>query len=193
MIIQALTGKMDKLVNIIALSLCFVVFSVTSVNADDPSVSREYKIKAAYLYNLIKFVNWPSQVNHADSGITHICVYGNSPFEDHLNKLTTKKAKGRTIEISTIKAEQPIDSCNILFIPNAQDGSSQELSKILLHQIGNKPILTVGENNQFLDQGGLISLVVADNNVQLQIHLTKAKGIGFVISGNLLEIAKTVK
>ncbi|MCP3907205.1 MAG: YfiR family protein, partial [Oceanicoccus sp.] len=120
------------------------------------------------------------------STTTNICVYRANPFDGHLNKLSSRKAKGREITINYLKTDDDRSNCHILFIPNAH------ADEIQLIEQSDQSILTVGENQSFLTDGGLISLVVANNNVQFQINLTKAKQLGFEISGNLLEIAKIV-
>ncbi len=177
---------MHKPSTLISRYLCLLAFIAAPALANEDIVSREYKIKAAYLYNLIKFVNWPV-TEQLSNTTTNICLYGDNPFDGHLDKLSTRKAKGRNIQVSYLKANQDQSSCHILFI-----SSSSSANTTLLTQ-EHPYLLTVGEDNQFLDNGGLISLVVANNNVQLQINLTKAKMLDFEISGNLLEIAKVVK
>jgi hypothetical protein len=184
---------MHKLATNIILVFCILGLSVSQSNAEDTTISREYKIKTDYLFNLIKFISWPVQSNQRKPITTQICIYGVSPFDRYLDKLSNKKAKGRAIKISYIDYEKSIDSCTIIFVPRPINTADLKFSKALLNDVGNKPILTVGESNHFLDQGGLINLAIAENNVQLHINLTKAKGIGFEISGNLLEIAKVIK
>jgi len=158
----------------------------------EESISREYKIKAAYLFNLIKFVNWPSgaQKTMNSDGETRICVFGDNPFAQHLEKLTTRKAKGRGIDINYVDGPDIPSSCNIVFIAASNADSAQ----MLTHSAeASSPPLTVGENASFVDSGGIVGLGVEDNSVQLQINLTQAKKTGFEISGNLLEIAEVVK
>lgn len=158
----------------------------------DENISREYKIKAAYLYNLIKFVNWPTdaQSDMNNDGQTLICVFGHNPFAKHLEKLSSRKAKGRGIEVKYVSDQDAPQTCNIVFISEENNNSSNML---LSSQNIELPPLTVGENSSFVDSGGIVGLVVEDNSVQLQINLTQAKKTGFEISGNLLEIAEVVK
>ncbi|WP_159931068.1 YfiR family protein [Oceanicoccus sp. KOV_DT_Chl] len=152
----------------------------------EENFAREYKIKAAYLYNLIKFINWPA--SHTPEAATNICIVGNNPFDTYLDKLTTRTAKGLPINVRLLATTDEINNCHITFFSH-KAGSNPKL----IDRASRYPQLLVGENMQFLDNGGLISLVVVDNNVQLQINLTRAKATGFEISGNLLEIAKIVK
>ncbi|MEE8058075.1 MAG: YfiR family protein [Pseudomonadales bacterium] len=187
---------MDKSVTKLRLALCLLVFFVMpGLALADDVTSREYKIKAAYLYNLIKFIHWPTRTSRQSSSqddipqlATSICVYGKNPFSQHLNKLTTRQAKGRPIEISYIKKEEKLPRCDIVFI--AKDS---QFPTEILNELFKQPLLTVGESRSFLNSGGIIGLVVKNNKVQLQINLTQAKTIGFEISGNLLEIAKYIK
>ena len=178
--------------------MALFLFAVTGSGATgtDEFISREYKIKAAYLYNLIKFVNWPpsaSPPQTKEPAATTICVYGYNPFSHHLDKLNDRTAKGLPIKVSYIDGESldsqaALPDCNIVFIAKS---TPQQTS--VLQQMIDQPLLTVGGHSDFLDDGGIIGLVVDENKVQLQVNLTQAKKLGFEISGNLLEIAKIVK
>ena len=187
---------MGKFVVHIVVTLYLVTGTSCGITAADELVSREYKIKAAYLYNLIKFVNWPSSAkkqHKTEPPATKICVYGYNPFSNHLDKLTERTAKGLPIKVTYIDnlqadSKHALPGCHIVFI-----SKSTPLQTSLLQAMSDQPLLTVGGHRNFLDDGGIIGLVVDKNNVQLQINLTQAKKLGFEISGNLLEIAKTVK
>lgn len=158
----------------------------------EKTISREYKIKAAYLYNLIKFVNWPSAASSEMQtlGHTSICVLGHNPFLTHLEKLGSRQARGRGIDVKYIVRLEPPHYCNIIFISGQNENSSQLLNN---SQLMSPSALIVGEGADFVDGGGIVSLVVNNNNVKLRINLTQAKKIGFEISGNLLEVAEVVE
>jgi hypothetical protein len=147
--------------------------------------SDEYSVKAEYLYNLTKFVTWP----HSEpSSSINICVYGQNPFGTRLDQLTTKTAKGLPIVIKYQSTDPAGDLCHIVFF------SHNDITPLdSFHSNGNQPQLLVGEDDSFLDRGGLISLVSMQKNVRLHINLTAAKRLGFKISGNLLEISASVK
>lgn len=156
--------------------------------------SREYKIKAAYLYNLIKFVNWPEENNdeaeqqQETAEDIKICVYGENPFGTYLNQLSERRAKNRDITVLYIDSPDAISNCQLLYVSRA----SKETATILT-SIENTPILSIGETTDFTTRGGIVGLIIKNNNVQLQINLTQAKTVGFEISGNLLEIARIIK
>lgn len=175
-----------KYADLFSLLIILVCMSNSVDSRADIDTSDEYKIKAAYLYNLIKFIQWPTGKDRFL--VTHICIVGSNPVFNAFKKLSNRKAKGRPIEIHYHSDTDRLDRCNMLFIP--RDYSN---SRSLLSFISSSPILTVGERPSFIEQGGIVSLVVARNKVQLHINQSQAKSIGFEISGNLLEIAKIVK
>ena len=173
----------------------WMLMFATSSSVASPEFSREYTIKAAYLYNLTKFINWPPlESTHLSTESTNrtntvICTYANNPFDkSELEKLKQKQSRGKPISVQHITDGAPIDGCAMVFI-----AGSEEKTALYLNKIANPGVLTVGENDQFLQQGGVVALVLKDNRIQLQIHLTRAKAAGFSISSNLLEIAKVVR
>jgi hypothetical protein len=152
----------------------------------DIGTSDEYKIKAAYLYNLIKFIQWPKDDKLLL--VTRVCIIGSNSILKPFTNLSHRKVKGRPIEIHYQSDSGRLDRCNMLFIPS--DYSNPEN---LLSLISSSAILTVGEKPSFLEQGGIVSLIVASNKIQLHINQSQAKSNGFEISGNLLEVARIVK
>lgn len=153
-------------------------------------LSREYRIKAAYLYNLTKFITWPDEKSWgADAPIT-ICVFGFNPFDSYLDKLGERTAKNRRIELRYLSVDKAVglDKCQILFV--SQYNTIQP--ELLKTPVPAQPMLTVGDDPDFIAHNGLIGLVAVGNNVQLDVHLTRARQAGFTVSANLLEIAHQV-
>lgn len=151
---------------------------------------REYRIKAAYLYNLTKFITWPDETaqNNKDSPVV-ICIYGYNPFGQYLEKLRERQVKGRSIDIRYLDEKQATSGCQVLFISQ----HNTTFPKMLGAPPPYPPILTVSDNEDFLARGGLVSLVTVSNNIQLEINLTRAKQTGFTISANLLEVARKIE
>lgn len=185
---------MDKFVARLSTVLClFCLIGMPAPAVAENIVSREYKVKAAYLYNLIKFINWPPTPGNTLPATpaalaTRICVYGENPFSNHLDRLTNRQAKGKAIEILYVDEGDTLPRCDILFLAGGNQATFDMQGKLF-----NLPILTVGESTAFLDAGGIIGLILEQNNIQLQINLSQAKKNGFEISGNLLEIAKQIQ
>lgn len=178
-------------------------------HTDRVTAPREYQIKAAYLLNLIRFVNWPV----ADSDIeqrTNICLLGKNPFGRHLERLNNLRANEKIIQVSYhdnhrdghliddyehhkvghSESHTDLSQCEIIFI--SSDNTDQKMLLDMANTVAQQA-LTVGEAEDFIDQGGLVALVVNYNRIELNINLSEAKRSGFEISGNLLEITQKVK
>ena len=191
--IRPLIRCFSQLKFILALPLLIIaspIFSQTSTQITTevtPSHSDlEYRIKAAYLYNLSKFIQWPGETADSQEPID-ICLFGSNPFNDYIYKLEQRKARGRPIKIIDNPASEQLTNCEIIFVPVNASKSNEFLASLK-----STNILTVGESDVFIGQGGIINLNLENGRVQLTINNTKAKNSGFIISANLLEIARKV-
>lgn len=178
---------MQTSLKLCALSTVLALLLVMPARAED--LSREYRIKAAYLYNLSKFIVWPDEDAQPKKTPITICVYGYNPFENYLEKLRDRPVRERVIAVRYVEERQPIDDCQILFISQHNTNTPRMLNSPPPYP----PILTVSDDEDFLSRGGLVSLVTVNNNVQLDINLTRAKQTGFSVSANLLEIAHRIQ
>lgn len=170
-----------------ALSPLLALLIIMPARSED--LSREYRIKAAYLFNLSKFIIWPDETSHpADEPIT-ICVYGYNPFENYLEKLEGRLVRQRPIAIRYVDEKASTDECQMLFISQHNAG----MPKLLAAKPPYPPILTVSDDEDFLSRGGIVSMVTVNNSIQLDINLTRAKQAGFSISANLLEVAHRIQ
>ncbi len=163
----------------------------TAVSAQSgASVITEYEIKAAFLYNFAKFVDWPEEIAGTDSGKIYIGVLGQSPFGGVLEKIVQdRRIDGRTIVIKEFKRLQELDFCHILYISNSE---SRRLRRIF-GQLSKENTLTVGESNDFLTKGGVIRLVNKRNKVRFEIDLEAANKAQLTISSRLLKLAENLK
>lgn len=169
--------------------LSLLALLTIAARADTDDLSREYRIKAAYLYNLGKFITWPNEDDMPKDAPITICVYGYNPFENYLDKLRERQIRGRAIAVRYVGERDTVDGCQLLFI--SQHNTTQP--KVLNAPPPYPPILTVSDDQDFLNRGGQVSLITVSNNVQLDINLTRAKQAGFSVSANLLEIAHRIQ
>jgi len=169
--------------------LSLLALAAIAARASSDDLSREYRIKAAYLYNLGKFITWPDENDMPKDAPITLCVYGYNPFGNYLDKLQERQIRGRSIAVRYVGEHDAVAGCQLLFI--SQLNTTQP--KLLNAPPPYPPILTVSDNQDFLDRGGEISLVTVSNNVQLDINLTRAKQAGFSVSANLLEIAHRIQ
>lgn len=167
--------------------LCWLACWPHAGGADE--LAREYRIKAAFLYNLSKFVTWPDEPPANAAIPLTICIYGYNPFERYLEKLQERTVKGRPIAIRYVAENAGVEGCQLLFMSR----HNTSLPELLQQKPPYPPVLTVGDDADFLARGGLVSLVRVSNSVQLDINLTRAKQSGFKVSANLLEVARKVE
>jgi hypothetical protein len=174
------------------------LFGATAARASD-ELSREYRIKAAYLYNLIKFVTWPDETTMAADSPLTLCVYGYNPFGSYLERLESRRVRNRSLEVRYVAERQSSAGCHLLFISQHNTRAPSVLRNVRQPSSPATDVsaatvsLTVGDDADFLSHGGLIALVDIANNIQLDINLTQARQLGLQVSANLLEIARRVE
>jgi hypothetical protein len=158
------------------------------VQADD-SISKEYQVKAAYLYNFAKFVEWPAQrFANAEAPLV-IGVFGENPFGDELRAIARNhKINGRDIVILPVTTSAEARAAQMVFFSAAEDAhAAQELGKI--REAG---VLTVGESEKFIAAGGMIAFVREGDKVRFEINAEAAEQQGLKISAQLLKLAKPI-
>jgi hypothetical protein len=149
--------------------------------------STEYRVKAAFLLNFTKFAAWPvSAAMPADSPLS-ICILGDDPFGPVLDqKLDGETLNGRKLVARRVHPEEA-NSCSVLFVP----GAGKTVRPVLA---GLRPgVLTVGEGQEFLREGGMIAFITDDGHVRFNVNLKAARKGGIEISSKLLNVARTVE
>lgn len=149
----------------------------------------EYRVKAQYLYSLSKFIVWPGEHAWRSSSPLDVCVYGSNPFSTHLEELRPQAARSHPIVVRVVGPQRSALGCRILFVGADNDMPPQLASG----ELAAAGVLTVGESEEFLRRGGLVSLVTEDNAVRIGLNYTRAKEAGFVIDGGLLDVAKKLE
>lgn len=145
---------------------------------------REYEIKAAYLYNFIKYVDWPISKDTVTIG-----VLGGNPFGAALAPLNGKIVKGRRIVVKEIASVRDTQNCQIIFVSSSEKQRLQEI----FENSKNGHVLTVGEMQGFAQDGGIINFIEENNKVRFEINADAARRTGLSISSELLKLAKLVK
>lgn len=169
--------------------LPLLVLTAFASRASCDDLSREYRIKAAYLYNLGKFITWPDENTMPKDAPITLCVYGHNPFDNYLDKLQERQIRGRAIAVRYVGEHDAVEGCQLLFISQL----NTTLPKLLGAAPPYPPLLTVSDDQDFINHGGEVSLVTVNNNIQLDINLTRVKQAGFSVSANLLEIAHRIQ
>jgi len=145
--------------------------------------STEYRIKAAFLYNFTSFVTWPEDPAGA-SGFT-LCVLGDDPFGNLLDKLAGKSVNGAQLVIRRLDDLVLLEECRLVFFSEtASDQIDDALAR--LHELA---VLTVSDIHGFTDRGGIIEFRIIANKVRFDINLGAAESAGLGISSKLLSLA----
>jgi hypothetical protein len=186
--IQKQVGKTNKIFLLILLYTWTFITLNASAESDD-LISGEFKIKAAYLYNFLKFTDWTDEVFPDTSGIIRITILGEDPFGDAFDRLEGRTIKGKVLQITRISSIQDFDICHLLYICN----SEMERLKEVIDLLKDSGVLTVGESEEFTQHGGIIGFFVEEDAVHFIINLTTAERSGIKFSSQLLQIARVVR
>lgn len=152
--------------------------------------AEESLVKAAYLYNFGKFVEWPSAAFRQPGDPVVICVLGDERTSDVLeHSVSGKRANGRPIQTRRPHSPSEFKSCHILFIGFSEKAHIEEV----LHEVGRSSVLTVGQSADFLSLGGMINLALRDRTIELEIDPDVSNLAGLRISSRLLVVARIVK
>lgn len=163
--------------------LPFLLVGLCSAFAGGQEVSTEYRVKAAFLYQFLNFVDWP---DGASTGPITICVAGRNPFGSVLEETVSgETVRDRPIRTRVILSPEP--GCEVVFVPRGAAMGAY------LRAAAGTPTLTVGESPDFIASGGIVNFVIEDNNVRFQISPAAAARVGVRISSRLLQIAYIVQ
>jgi hypothetical protein len=145
----------------------------------------EYAVKAAYLYNFTKFVEWPPGTFASADAPLRICIAGANPFGDALGALVGKTVDSHPVEVRHIPTATGLESCHVVFLGRAEQGRF----KTVLAKLARLPILTVSDIDDFARAGGMIGLVEAERSIRFAINLTVARQAKLKLSSQLLKLA----
>jgi hypothetical protein len=183
-----------------------LVLFIGSQARSDSTASREYQVKAAFLYNFIKFIEWPKEKVTDSNEPMIIGVIGQDPFGNAFDPLETKDTKSKKVFIKRFKSWEElkksgekdksslerqvkaIQKCHLLFICPSEEKNLKEV----LNLVKGHSILTVGETKGFLEAGGIINFVMEEKKVRFEINVTTAKKSKLEVRSQLLRLAKKV-
>ena len=148
----------------------------------------EYDVKAAYIYNFAKFVEWSKGKSPEPLGTITVCVVGSDPFGPTLAAIEGKTVEGKKIRTRRDPAVQNVKGCEVLFI----SGSEEERLDRVLEAVKGLTVLTIGDTKGFAQRGVMINFYMENRNVRFEINPKAAERAGLKISSNLLKIAKIV-
>jgi hypothetical protein len=149
----------------------------------------EYQVKAAFLYNFAKFVEWPAMTFKTDKDPLRICVLGQNPFGNALVEgVGGKTVVGRPLAVSDISDVNQGADCQILFIGS----SERKRLRLIFAELRTMGVLTVGETEGFASQGGIVNFKLEGGRVRLEINIDAAAQAKLRISSKVLNLAQIV-
>ena len=146
----------------------------------------EYQLKAAFLYNAPKFVEWPAEA--LSSPAFTIGVLGDDPFGPLLDQLAGRSIKGKQIVIRRITSPERATECQLLFIA----ASEQRRLQAVLGRLRELPLLTVSDIDGFAFAGGMLELGMDRNRLTFIANIRQAKRQGLKISSQMLKLAREI-
>ena len=154
------------------------------------SKPTEYEVKAIYLYNFARFVEWPSKVIPAQDTSFNICVLGQDPFGPALNATLTDEAiDGKSVAAKRISTAQDAVNCRVLFISSSEDPRLKEILAALV----DTSVLTVSDMPQFARRGGMVQLILEGNRVRFVVNLVPTERARLVLSSEVLKLAVSIR
>ena len=170
-----------------------IVLAAMLISGGAPSFARgetapEYVVKAAFLYNFAKFVEWPAESFAGPTSPIVLFVFGADPFGDALKSLKGKTANGRPIVVRYAANLGELERCHLLFV----SASSTALLPKILQATKGWNALTVGDVDGFAQDGGTINLLNEEQRIGIEINMEAAQRSRLKISSKLLALAKIV-
>jgi hypothetical protein len=156
---------------------------------DGQTPRDESQIKAAFVYNFLKFVEWPAEVFHRPDEPLVVAIVGEGPTAEATEQfLATKQVGERRILVRRVGWEEPLAGVHAVFVT---EGDAKKL-RYVLAAASARPILSIGEGESFASSGGLIGLVIEQRKVRFDIDMAVAEATGLKVSSKLLALTRVV-
>ena len=157
-----------------------------TLGAEPEERPGEYEVKAAYLYNFAKFVEWPPSTKR---DVFVIGILGRDPFGPLLDHAVVGKTVGdRRLVVRRFAEPEQVEGADMLFICSSE---APRLAEVL-RRLEGAPTLTVGESEEFVGRGGMVGFRVRDDVVRFDVDLDQSSRAGLKVSSQLVRVARRV-
>jgi hypothetical protein len=151
-------------------------------------VAEEYQVKGAFLLNFTKFVVWPPEVFKGPGDPIAICIVGQNPFGPLLDRAARETVvANRTVSVRQVADGQQASQCQIVFM----GASERKHWRGWLDALRGRSVVTVGESDGFLANGGVVNFKLEGERVRIEISTAAADRAGLHISAKLLNLAQS--
>jgi len=152
--------------------------------ANTTAAQREYLIKAAFVYDMLKATQWPK----ARSGRVVLCVLGRDPFGPAWRSIEGRPIGKRKLDVAPVQGGSDLAGCDALFVSTSERARWPQIRGTL----GARPILTMSEMTGFAQDGGMVALMAVDNRLRFDVNLKAVRKAGLSINSDALEQANEV-
>ena len=149
----------------------------------------EYQVKAAFLCNFAKFVEWPAGAFPTGNSPVSICILGDNPFGDSLDKAVAGQlVNGRPLVVRNVASLKEAGNCHMVFVcPSVQSHFTQ-----IIGSLQGKSVLMVADTDTFAEEGGMIQFYLENSRVRFEVNVNACARSHLKISSKLLALAKIV-
>ena len=178
-----------KRLSFILMFVLSFISGVSSYARAHPPATSEQEVKAAFLYNFVRFVNWPEGTLPQSDKSFIIGLLGGDPLAPALASIIEGKTiNGRRLIIKRFRSIRDLNTCQILFIGSSGKTQFQQI----LTRVKNLPVLTVADTDGFAAAGGMINFIIVKKKIRFEINQQAAEKVKLKISSKLLKLAKIV-
>jgi hypothetical protein len=149
----------------------------------------EYEVKAVFIYNFAKYIQWPASTTADAKRRFVIVVVGKDPFGPVLDEVMRgHSVQGRPVAVRRLERLEDVGNCDILFVASSERVRLQQILEVSR----TAPVLTVGDMDQFAQRGGMINLTTEENRIRFEINVKAIERVGLKASSQLLRLARIV-
>lgn len=157
--------------------------------AQEPAGDLERQVKAAYLLNFTRYVEWPAEVFPSADAPINLCLLGADDFADVMERTVIgRRSGGRLVRVLRPDTPSQAAACHLAYV----GGRAGEVDQ-WMQAVGDAPTLTVGEGSAFLDRGGIVGFVIVNETVRFEIDVGAARSAGLQISSRVLTLATRLR
>jgi len=150
---------------------------------------KDYDLKAVFLFNFVQFVEWPTETFRDPKAPIVIGILEDDLVEKSLDQVVRNEMiRNRKLAVKRYQNVDEIDSCQILFFSRSKSGDCEKI----FSDLKGKPVLTVGESEEFSSAGGMIRFLTDQNKIRLRINTEATKAAGLKMSSKLLKAAHQI-
>jgi len=182
---RSIDGCVRRWVSVLVVAASFLCIGVPEARAQS-----EDQIKAAFLFNFARYVEWPESAFAGPDAAVKICLAGSDKFASVVSlTVSGKSVENRPVEVDALPGLSGVSGCHILYVGEGIDSAPAEVAS----SVSGSSVFTVADCEGFATGGGIANFIRADNKVRFEINPSAAKKAGLKVSSRLLRLAKVVK